>query len=240
MLRCPSFGVGKMKNKKMALVGWRRRFISGIYATHNRAFRIKKALARCMERLKDGELGLNVGSGTTRLHPAIVNLDLIKNPTVDICAQAEFLPFGNSVFQVVCSQETLEHVQNPPLAIREMYRVLQEGGTLYCQLPFIIGYHPGPTDYWRFTKEGIRELVEHAGFVCEEVEIAVGPATGFYRIAVEFFAIVMSSVSKKFYFLTKAVMAILFFPLKWLDVPLSRSENADRIAGGYYVIAKKG
>lgn len=62
----------------MALVGYRRRFISGVYATHNRAFRIKKALAICMERLKDGELGLNVGSDTTRLHPAIVNLDLIK------------------------------------------------------------------------------------------------------------------------------------------------------------------
>ena len=95
-----------------------------------------------------------------------------------------------------------------------MYRVLQEGGTLYCQLPFIIGYHPGPTDYWRFTKEGIRELVEHAGFVCEEVEIAVGPATGFYRIAVEFFAIVMSSVSKKFYFLTKASDGDIIFSIK--------------------------
>ena len=228
-----------MKNNKDAWARRCRRFFSGVYVAHNRTSRSEKALAICMERIEDGGLGLNVGSGTTRLHPAIVNLDIIKNSTVDICARAEFLPFGNSVFQVVCTQETLEHVQNPHLAIREMYRVLQDGGILYCQLPFIIGYHPEPTDYWRFSKEGICELVEHAGFVYEEVGIASGPATGFYRIAVEFFATAMSGVSKKFYLLTKALMAVLLYFLKWFDAPLLRSENADRIAGGYYVIAKK-
>ncbi len=33
-------------------------------------------------------------------------------------------------------------------------------GTLYVQLPLVIGHHPGPTDFWRFTREGIVHVVE--------------------------------------------------------------------------------
>jgi SAM-dependent methyltransferase len=159
--------------------------------------------------------------------------------TTDCCAQAESLPFNHSTFSVAVSQETLEHVKEPWLALREIHRVLKHGGILYFQVPFILGYHPGPTDFWRFSKEGIRELVERAGFVCEEVGIAVGPATGFYRISVEFVAILISRFFPYLYTLSKASAAIFLYPIKWLDRFLLNIEQNDRIAGGYYAIAKK-
>jgi SAM-dependent methyltransferase len=184
-------------------------------------------------------VGLNVGSGDTRLHSSIINLDIQYSPSIDCFGKAEYIPFKDSSFTFVMTQETLEHVQKPYLAIEEMYRVLQKQGILYCQLPFIIGYHPGPTDFWRFSKEGICELVEQAGFIVEEVAIAVGPATGFYRIAVEFLAVIMSRLEPRAYRLSKGLMAVGLYPVKWLDTFLIRSEQADRIPGGYYVIARK-
>lgn len=217
----------------------RERFVGRIYATHNRSATVEKALASVLARLSNGERGLNVGAGKTRLHPRLVNLDVSPGPNVDCCASAEAIPFADSSFAIVVSQETLEHVQDPWLAVREIHRVLKVGGTFYCQVPFVIGYHPGPTDFWRFTKEGIRELVERAGFVCSDIGIAVGPATGFYRIAVEFVAVAASGIWSGLYYPAKGAGAFLFYPLKWLEPLLLRVAQADRIAGGYYVIARK-
>jgi SAM-dependent methyltransferase len=166
-------------------------------------------------------------------------LDLVASPDVTCAGSAKQLPFAANMFILVITQQTLEHVQSPYQAVREMHRVMKKGGLLYCQVPFTIGYHPGPTDFWRFSREGIRELVEQACFVCEEVSIAVGPGTGFYRIAVEFFSVLSTILSQRLYYVTKAVVAVAFFPLKWMDTLLSGSSQADRIAGGYYVVARK-
>ncbi len=217
----------------------RRRFVSAIYATHNDSSQIRDALTRILSRLKPGDVGLNVGAGFTKLHPAILNLDIVTGTAIDCQAQAEHLPFADSVFDLILTQETLEHVRDPFLSVKEMYRVLKPNGVLYCQLPFVIGYHPGPTDFWRFSPEGIRALVEQAGFECEEVSIAVGPATGFYRIVVEFWAVLASALFGPLYYPVKGLAAVGFYPLKWLDGPMLRSAQVNRIAGGYFVIAHK-
>ncbi|CAN2039108.1 hypothetical protein GMMP15_1040015 [Candidatus Magnetomoraceae bacterium gMMP-15] len=223
----------------MAVLDWHKTFVSKIYATHNNSPLVKKALNKCLALLDERKIGLNVGSGTTILHSSVINLDIAFGPAINCCGRAEYLPFSDNCFSLVISQETIEHVRYPNLAINEMYRVLKDNGILYLQVPFIIGYHPGPTDFWRFTKEGIREMVEQAGFICEEVDIAVGGGTGMYRIAVEFIAVLFSQVFAQLYIPIKGLAALLLFPLKWLDPILSRGNQVDRIAGGYYVIAKK-
>ena len=47
---------------------------------------------------------------------------------------------------------------NSTEAIKECYRILKNDGKIYFQVPFIVGYHPGPTDFYRFTKEGIKNF----------------------------------------------------------------------------------
>lgn len=197
------------------------------------------ALERCLARLPEGARGLQVGSGRTRLHPAVTNLDLLYNPELDCCGNAEKLPFRNSSFSVVVSREVLEHVQDPDAALKEMHRVLGSHGSLYCQVPFVTGYHPGPTDFWRFSREGIREIVQRAGFVRAEVGISVGPCYGFYRIAVEFGAVLAARCLPALYMPMKGLLALLFAPVKWLDPLMRTGAQCDRIAGGYFVIAHK-
>ncbi len=216
---------------------WRQRFVAGVYATHNRSAQVQKTLRRCLTDMGPGSRGLEVGAGSSRLHAALVTLDLVPGPTIDVCATAECLPFSDGVFDVVVSQEVLEHVRDPFRAMQEMRRVLKPGGLIYCQVPFVIGYHPGPTDFWRFTREGIRELIEQAGLRCHQINIAVGPGTGFYRIAVEFLAVLVSRFAESMYLPAKGVFALFLYPLKWLDSVLSKSPQADRIPGGYLIIA---
>lgn len=183
--------------------------------------------------------GLNVGAGSTRIDPRVRNLDLFSGPNIDYVGRAEAIPLPDSSVDLVVTQETLEHVADPFKAIKEIHRVLKPGGTLYLQLPFVIGYHPSPTDFWRFTREGIVSLVEFAGLECSEVGVTVGASTGFYRIAVEYIAILLSVPVPPLYMPLKALLALLLYPIKLLDAVTGYSKQADRVAGGYYVVAHK-
>jgi SAM-dependent methyltransferase len=218
---------------------FRQRFVESVWAAHPKSVPIRKALNQVLGQLEGGKRGLNVGAGATDLHPSLINVDIVPGPAVHVRASSENLPFLDEVFDLVMSQEVAEHVQEPFQSLREMRRVLRKGGTLYFQVPFIIGYHPGPTDFWRFTREGIVEIVKQAGFECGPVTMAVGPASGFHRIAVEFFATLAAWIWAGLYIPTKAALALFMYPIKWLDPLLSRSPQADRIAGGYFVICKR-
>ena len=141
------------------------------------------------------------------MHAQIGNLDVVEGPFIDYVASAEDLPFTDAQFDVVVTQETLEHVSDPFRAMSEMERVLKPGGVLYCQLPFVIGFHPGPMDYWRFTVQGIRQLVERTGLRVTNQEISVGGASGYYRISVEFWSILFTLGRRPLYRPMKALFA---------------------------------
>jgi SAM-dependent methyltransferase len=217
----------------------REKFVRLVYADHNGSRTVQVALAKVLAKISDQTLAINIGAGKTRLHRYIKNIDIFESPNTDYVGRAEALPFPDESVDIVISQETLEHVVDPFKAITEISRVLKKGGEIYLQLPFTIGYHPGPHDYWRFSAEGIRALCEYAGLHCTEIGFSVGSATGFYRIAVEFFAILVSGPFDRLYIPSKAVFSLLLFPIKWLDIWTARSKQNDRIAGGYYVIARK-
>jgi SAM-dependent methyltransferase len=219
--------------------GWRKGFVRSVWATHNDSKPIRAALKEVLGNLNAGDLGLNVGCGETQIHPQVLGLDLHPGGCTSCIADGLNLPFEDSAFQLVLSQEFVEHVSNPTQAVAEMKRVLAPGGTLYLQVPFVIGYHPGPDDYWRFSHTGIRQLVEQAGLVCERVEIAVGAGTGFYRIFVEFVAGLFGRIHHSLYLPSKAGTALVFYPIKWLDSWLDGGQIRSRIPGGHFAIGRK-
>ena len=174
------------------------------------------------------------------MHPQVRNLDIVDGEGVDYVADiSQNIPLPDDSVDVILTQEVLEHVANPLVAMREISRVLRPGGTLYLQVPFIIGYHPGPNDYWRFTREGIVQLAESSGLRLRETGRALGPATGYYRISVEFWATLLGIRSRRTYLLSKGGLSVLLYPIKFMDRFMNVALEADRIAGGYYVIADK-
>jgi SAM-dependent methyltransferase len=211
-----------------------------VYARHNHAKPVREAIAGALRELdRSGGLGLDLGSGGSRLQPRMLRLDINPAGKPDCLGSAETLPFADSSLQVIVSQEVFEHLPDPWAAIREVRRTLAPGGLLYLQTPFIIGYHPGPSDYWRFTGEGLERLVRSAGLELERLETAVGAGAGMYRIATEFLAVLAGSLWERAYLPTKGLAAILLSPLRWADRLPAKGMISRRIPGGYLALARK-
>lgn len=100
-----------------------------------------------------------------------------------IVAKAENLPFADNTFDLVTCLEVLEHVQNPQLVIRGIYRVLKPNGTLVVLVPtenilFRIIWRLwtkfGPGRVWSHTHvhqlqdQTIRDLLDKEGFKIDE------------------------------------------------------------------------
>jgi SAM-dependent methyltransferase len=211
-------------------------FVRHIYADHNDSPKVR-AIIR--DLLASNRKVLNFGSGDTRLGVSVTNLDLAPGPNVDVTYDGRDIPFDDGHFDAVIAQEVLEHVQDLEHSVAEIRRVLRDGGLLYCQLPFILGYHSGPEDYRRFTLVGLREYFSERSWRVVETGVTVGAAVALYRIAVEFFAVLSARLIPAAYRPTKALFALVLYPLKWLD-PLTRGgPNAHRIPGGIYAIVQR-
>jgi SAM-dependent methyltransferase len=214
-------------------------FVKLVYADHNDSRPVHDALRRVLAGMPADGIGLNIGAGRTRIDPRIRNLELEAGEGIDLVGSVEAIPCADRSFDLVVTQEVLEHVRSPQRAMREIHRVLRAGGTAYVQLPWTIGHHPCPNDYWRFSHEGLVELVRDAGFDVVETGMAVGPAVGFYRIAVEFFATVFATIHRTLYLPAKSLFALVLWPVKLLDPLMRGSAQAHRIAGGWFVICRK-
>ncbi len=209
------------------------------WSTYHDSTVVRRELAALLANIGGGHQALNIGSGESDLHSGVTNFDVDPSNQTDCVGDALALPFKARTFHLVLSQETMEHVLDPFQAVREMGRVLKTDGVLYLQVPFVLGYHPDPEDYWRFTHSGVRRLIEQAGLRCERVEPSLAAGTGAHRILVEFLAGMAARLVPQTYRPVKGVVAILFYPLKWLDGWLSVGSERDRIAGGYFGIGRK-
>ena len=216
-----------------------RRFVHGIYARHNEAPRVKAAVAETLRELDAGGRGADLGCGPNKLHPRLLRVDLMPEGKPDCRADLHHLPFRDGALRVVISREVFEHLADPWAAAREVHRVLEPGGLLYLQTPFIIGRHAGPDDYWRFTRQGLEQLLGQSGLRLERLETSVGPGTGIYRIAVEFVAALGAAVTPRAYLPAKAAGALVCAPLRWADHLRGPRSEADRIAGGFLALARK-
>ena len=101
-----------------------------------------------------------------------IGIDIQEGCNVDMLMSMGALTFQDNLFNACLCSEVLEHVENPAKALREIYRVLEKGGNVLITTMFAFPIHNYPSDYWRFTPEGLVLLLEQAGFSNVEVETA--------------------------------------------------------------------
>lgn len=213
--------------------------VENIYGRQNKTRSVKRVIGEAVSKLQGDEFGLNFGAGKTRYAPTVLNLDLVNGPHVDIVSAGSLkVPFRDSTLNLVICQEVLEHVDRPFVAIAEFHRVLKRDGELVLQLPFIIGYHPGPKDYWRFSTEAYEMLLPADKWEILEKLITVGHGSGMHRILTEFVAVHFSVFGGTIYRLAKGLSAVLLSPLILFDVLTPYLPEKDRISGGYIVKAR--
>jgi SAM-dependent methyltransferase len=100
----------------------------------------------------------------------VVGVDIGENPHADVrIAGNGPLPVEACAFDYVVSFQVLEHVIIPQDYLREAFRTLKSGGTLFLTTHGVWPYHPTPGDYHRWTVPGLCAEVEHAGFRVQSV-----------------------------------------------------------------------
>jgi SAM-dependent methyltransferase len=179
---------------------------------------------------------LNVGSGERAplALPNVINLDITPAPLVHVLGDAHALPFRGESFGGVVCRAVLEHVREPALACRELFRVLEAGGFVLATVPFIFPYHAHPDDYQRFTASGLRVLFRDF----EEIECGIGRLpTAAVLSTLSAYAATFSDHRLVSGFLRWSV-AWLLNPLKYLDHLLKRKRNA-RLLSSYYFLGRK-
>jgi len=84
-------------------------------------------------------------------------LDICPNPSLSIVGDIQELPLKSESINGVICYSVLEHVFEPQLAVREIYRVLKPCGLGFFYVPFLYPYHGSSErkDCYRFTKDGL-------------------------------------------------------------------------------------
>lgn len=90
------------------------------------------------------------------MYPLAVGVDMLKGEGVDFVHDLTH-PLKCTFEHVDCCS-VLEHCADPWAVARNLSDALVSGGTLLLSVPFCWRVHAYPSDYWRFTAEGIRLL----------------------------------------------------------------------------------
>lgn len=88
-----------------------------------------------------------------------IGTDMRPGPGVDRVEDLLALSFSDGDLGTALCLDTLEHCEDPLTACRELHRVLGDGGVCVVSSVMFFPVHGYPSDYWRFTPEGLRTLL---------------------------------------------------------------------------------
>lgn len=190
-----------------------------------------------IKNIDEKKIIINLGSGPKKIREDIINIDIYPFPDVDILADASNLPIKDNSVDVIINEAVLEHNKNPQALVKEMHRVLKPGGLIYVTTVFVASFHSSPNDYYRWSKEGLRELLKD--FKEEEIGIICGPTSAMLSIFNEWLATLFSFGCQGLQQVLLMFFMVITSPLKILDYLISKFPSAQNIAYGFYYIGKK-
>ena len=91
-----------------------------------------------------------------------IGMDCIDGANVDLVG-AESI---TTQYEVVVSGQTLEHVGRPWELVQQIYEWVVPGGLVCLIAPHAWPAHYYPMDCWRVLPDGMKSLLEWAGFEC--------------------------------------------------------------------------
>ncbi len=183
-----------------------------------------------------GSRNLWIGGGG-RSTPGFFNLDIGHFAGVDLEANAERLPFRDGVLDAVECDAVLEHVENPDVLAREVFRVLKPGGLIHAVVPFCHPYHAYPADHRRWTLAGLEQWLSSFGFERLASGVRTGPTATLLAFLLEYNKVLLGTgpLGKAAY----AACGWLLFPLRYLDRWLNRTPRAHLLANHVFLLARR-
>ena len=152
-------------------------------------------------------------------------------------------PFPDKKFSAAICIETLEHVFEPKQMLAEIFRVLDDGGTLLLSVPWSARRHHIPYDFFRYTPEGLNYLLVQAGFVGIEISPR-GSEAHVIANKLLIFAIGNFKAKKNVTYLLKMISTLFVMPMlgfwflmSWINRLLGVRSDLDPL--GYFAKAFK-
>jgi SAM-dependent methyltransferase len=122
---------------------------------------------------------LDMGCGTmpyrtlfTSRGARYLGADIDGTPDILLDARGT-LPLADESVDFAVSFQVLEHVRDVAGYLATIRRVLR---SMFLSTHGVWPYHPHPTDYWRWTREGLLVTLEDAGFKIHSIAALCGPA----------------------------------------------------------------
>lgn len=213
----------------------------------HRRYYIQTLLTRHITSLAQAHLGdardlvlVDYGCGTMPYRPILepyldryVGADLPDNDQ----AQIHILPDGrldlpDASADVVLSMQVLEHVDQPARYLAECCRVLRPGGRLFLSTHGFWWYHPHPSDFWRWTGQGLRKILTEAGLQINELRGLMGlAATGVHLTQDGTYRLIPQWIRPTFFFLMQN--------LAWLLDKLTDDEQRQANASVYVTVSTR-
>jgi SAM-dependent methyltransferase len=88
-------------------------------------------------------------------------------PEFDIC---NITSIHENTCDIILIEQVFEHVRNPWLAANNINKMLKNNGYILVTTPFYLKVHGAPMDYWRWTVNGLKALLEDSGFAIHHAE----------------------------------------------------------------------
>ena len=203
----------------------------------------KKSLLRSLMNLEAGNYSvegrvLDLGGGISPTYfnflkkergTEILNLDLKNNEDEGrIDFEKDNLPFTNDTIDNVLAFNLLEHIYNYRHLVSEVVRVLKTGGRMLGFVPFMINYHPDPSDYFRYTREALQKIFVETGFLEIKIKaIGFGPLAVNFNILAPFLPVFLRCLLFPFYYFADKIILKL------------RPKMTERYPLGYFFELKK-
>jgi SAM-dependent methyltransferase len=199
--------------------------------------RIEDAVRQFAAELPPGARVLDAGAGEAQYSPFFISHRYIgvdlgigdaawSYDGLDAIAALEHLPFPDATFDAALNIVTLEHVREPKQVLTEIARVLKPGGRLLLVTPLEWEEHQQPHDYYRYTRYGLRYLLESAGLTIETIT----PAGGLFRL-----------LSRRLFAAaqTAPILLPLFAPLALLTPLFDRFDANKSFTPGHIALARR-
>jgi SAM-dependent methyltransferase len=149
-------------------------------------------------------------------------LDISEKYSPTILGDIHSIPLEDKSIDGVLCLSVLEHLYDPKLAVKEMNRVLQDGGKLLAYTHFIYPYHARNgiyEDYYRFTETALKDLFKDFS------KVEIKKQGGYFR-------------SMMFFMPFQSKLKIVIEPIAYVLDKLFKTENRSTTAG-FYIYCEK-
>ena len=144
-----------------------------ILATNSSRTRLFEENQKFAATIPPGSMVLDAGAGDAPYKPLFAHaiyesadFEKVDRPyakSTYVC-DLSAIPVSDHRYDYILFNQVMEHLPEPKVVLKELFRVLKPGGKMIYTAPLFYEEHDTPYDFFRYTQYAIRYLFEDAGF----------------------------------------------------------------------------